>query len=115
MATLANQGMASQMSFGQLGSAFKNTASGNLTPPSGMVITAITCLGETKFDVLTPEDEASCFGITTTTHGAGSGGVTVDNADLFPKGITIYGRWTAVSLQADQLTDGIICYFGPSR
>ena len=112
MATLANQGMAYQMSFGQHGSAFKNTASGNLTPPAGQVIIAIQCLGDTKFDVLTPEDETKCFGVTSSTHGAGSGGVAVDGDNIFGEGMTIYGRWTAVSLAADYANGGVICYFG---
>ena len=112
MSKLSNNGKANKMAFGQFGSAFKNTASGNLTPPAGQVIVAIQCLGNTKFDVLTPQDQSFCFGVNDTTQGAGSGGVTVDNGDIFPEGITIYGRWTAVSLQANQLTDGIICYFG---
>jgi hypothetical protein len=32
----------------------------------------------------------------------GSGGVQLDTANVFPAGMTIYGRWTAVSLAADQ-------------
>lgn len=112
MANLSNTATANQVAFGQLGSAFANTAAATIQPPSGKAIVAIQFLGATKFDTLTPEDETQCFGITTTTHGAGSGGLTVDNGDIFPAGLTIYGRWTHASLQADQLTDGIICYFG---
>ena len=112
MSKLSNNGKANKMAFGQFGSAFKNTASGNLTPPAGHVIIAIQFLDDTKFDVLTPEDETFSFGVTSSTHCGGSGGVAVDNGDIFPEGMTIYGRWTAVSLQADQLTGGIICYFG---
>jgi len=37
--------------------------------------------------------------------------VVVANTVEFPKGLTIYGRWTSVSLQADS-THGIICYYG---
>ena len=33
------------------------------------------------------------------------------NAVEFPQGITIFGRWTNVSLQAN-LDNGIICYYG---
>ena len=40
------------------------------------------------------------------THGAG--GITAAD-QAFPKGITIYGRWTAFKGEADK---GVICYFG---
>ena len=45
----------------------------------------------------------------------GSGGQAVANGNKFPKGITIYGRWTYVSLQADLLTSGVILYLGPGN
>lgn len=112
MSRLHNNGKANKMAYGQFGSAFKNTAAGNLTPPAGQVIVAIQMLGDSTFDVLTPEDETKCFGITTSTHGAGSGGVAVASANVFAEGMMIYGRWTAVSLSADAATAGIICYFG---
>ena len=112
MSRLHNDGKANKMAYGQFGSAFKNTNSGNLTPPTGQVVIAIQMLGETKFDVLTPEDETKCFGVTSSTHGAGSGGVAVDSDNIFGEGMTIYGRWTAVSLAADYANGGVICYFG---
>ena len=112
MANLSNPATANQAAFGQLGSAFANTNAATIQPPSGKAIVAIQFLGDTKFDVLTAEDQSQCFGINDTTQGAGSGGLTVDSGDIFPKGLTIYGRWTNASLAADQLTDGIICYFG---
>ena len=40
----------------------------------------------------------------------GAGGTTVEGI-TFPKGLTIYGRWTAVTPSADS-DGGIICYFG---
>ena len=42
----------------------------------------------------------------------GGGGQQLASADKFPKGLTIYGRWTSTSIQADAATAGIICYFG---
>ena len=42
----------------------------------------------------------------------GGGGQQLASADVFPKGLTIYGRWTSASLQADAATAGMICYFG---
>ena len=43
----------------------------------------------------------------------GSGGVIVDASNTFPKGVTIYGRWTQVGIVYDADGMGIICYFGP--
>tara|TARA_Y100000004_G_scaffold173021_1_gene210454 strand:- start:399 stop:989 length:591 start_codon:yes stop_codon:yes gene_type:complete len=45
----------------------------------------------------------------------GSGGVTLDTSNVFPKGMTIYGRWTVVSLAADQNSDGAVLYLGPAN
>ena len=43
-------------------------------------------------------------------RGSGFGGISVSSA-IFPKGLTIYGRWTSVTPAADA-DGGIICYFG---
>lgn len=45
----------------------------------------------------------------------GTGGVQLDTSNVFPKGMTIYGRWIEVSLAADQNSDGAVCYFGPAN
>lgn len=48
--------------------------------------------------------------------GEGVGGQAIGNGasdQSFPKGMTIYGRWDAVSLQANDTDGGIIVYFGP--
>jgi hypothetical protein len=108
--------------FGQLGSAhMHNDHAESLTPPDDMVIIAITMLDDTKFDVLTADTSNSVvysgtesantyFGITN--GNTGGNGEAVDTGIIFPKGITIYGRWTVVSLNAAQTTGGIIAYFG---
>ena len=108
--------------FGQLGSAhMHNDHDQSLTPPDDMVIIAITMLDDTKFDVLTADTSNSVvysgtestntyFGITN--GNTGGNGEAVDTSIIFPKGITIYGRWTVVSLNAAQTTGGIIAYFG---
>ena len=197
MATLANQGVASQTAFGQHGSAFIDAAANLVVPPAGKCIVAIQCLGDTKFDVLAAEDSEQFVNLTASANDKvtdqvaadhdsasdpnflsfidfdatatakagdyvysaagvflaivknvgfdsagvanlhrieldrdvtiansavlsfaskqeGGGGGSIDNGNIFPKGITIYGRWQAVSLQANQATDGVICYFGPS-
>lgn len=42
----------------------------------------------------------------------GVGGQQLANSQVFPKGLTIYGRWDSVSLNATDTDGGIICYFG---
>ena len=44
----------------------------------------------------------------------GGGGLILDTGNVFPAGMSIYGRWTSVSLSAAQTTDGVVCYFGPA-
>ena len=113
MATLANQGVATQASFGQLGSAFSDGELGEYIPPAGSVVVAITCLADTNFDVLTPETPGTCFGVLASS-GVGTRGDLVDSTNLFPQGITIYGRWTNVDI-ADDANGGIILYLGPAK
>ena len=45
-------------------------------------------------------------------NSSGYGGVVVDSSQVFPKGLTIYGRWVKVEMNAAASTAGIICYFG---
>ena len=42
----------------------------------------------------------------------GGGGQQLANGDIFPKGLTIYGRWTSMSINDDDADGGAICYFG---
>ena len=44
-------------------------------------------------------------------HGAGGTNITPGTV-VFPKGLTIYGRWTDIQLSAADADGGIICYFG---
>jgi len=109
--------------FGQLGSAhMHNDNTQDLTPPDNMVIVAITMLDDTKFDKLTPDTSNSVvysgtesndvyFGIGTTANEGGNS-EQIDTSIVFPKGLTIYGRWTLLSLHAAQTAGGIIAYFG---
>ena len=47
-------------------------------------------------------------------HSSGYGGVVIDTANIFPKGITAYGRWTSFTLDSTPTaaTGGVIAYFG---
>ena len=121
MATLANQGVASQASFGQLGCAHTDSATA-ITPPKGKVIVAITFLADNVRTGLIAEDPSQYFNTAEAAHNEtaaaetqteGSGGIAVSSI-VFPKGLTIYGRWTSVTPTADG-TGGIICYFAPGK
>ena len=116
---------ATAYNFGQLGSAYMAVGHGNdLTPPDGMVICAITMVGDDiKFDKLTADTSNSVvyggtesnnayFGITNANTNGNGEAVVSDGTPLFPAGLTIYGRWTVVSLQAADADGGIIAYFG---
>ena len=45
------------------------------------------------------------------TRVTGCGGVALDNSNVFPRGITIYGRWTRVEI-ANGHVGGLIAYIG---
>ena len=122
--------------FGQMGSGHIKAAATDLMPPAGSVIVAITMLADVSFAVLTadthlngPNTAAKQGGDGTAYFGTGTqvlaNGIDADDTDtvesvvvandvVFPKGLTIYGRWTSVSLQADS-THGVICYYGPAH
>ena len=123
--------MSSDISLGQLGSGFVDNT-GAFLPPAGKVIVAITFMSDLKFSALTAElptdatfkgphtsagvAEINSFGTVTQTAAngtqAGSAGYTVDASNVFPKGLTIYGRWKGFTLAAADSTGGLIAYFG---
>jgi hypothetical protein len=123
--------------FGQLGSMFID-ASGAASPPDGKVFVAITFLADTKFDasgglvsqtkeivadgvntgkVLATEyglewasTEAAAHDLTDTNETAisGSGGDQIDASNVFPRGVTIYGRY----IEIDITSGALIAYIG---
>jgi hypothetical protein len=111
--------------FGQMGSAFTDEDAA-VTPPTGKVIVAITFLEDTTLTALTPATDmyldgttgadlagaAAFFGSTTAVGANGGNAAAIDAATVFPKGLTIYGRWSSVDPSAASTTGGIICYFG---
>ena len=114
------------LAFGQLGSGFLDgaTLGNSLTPPTGKVIVAISFLATTRLDVLTPALDGLnsggslvadpgdlSFGIATQTHGQGANSETVDTSQKFPAGMTIYGRWSAISMVAADPDGGLIAYY----
>tara|TARA_R100000406_G_scaffold93668_1_gene84185 strand:+ start:343 stop:681 length:339 start_codon:yes stop_codon:yes gene_type:complete len=100
--------------FGQLGSGF-TTNGDEVTPPSGKVIVAITVTEDAKFEELVAQvidagnaSSPAYFGGQAQTAGNGTGSQSVPGSDLFPAGITIYGRWTKVELSQG----AAILYYG---
>ena len=123
--------MSSDISLGQLGSGFVDNT-GAFLPPSGKVVVAITFMSDLKFSALTAElpadatfkgpinadgdGETNSFGTVTQTDAngtqAGTTGYSVAAANVFPKGLTIYGRWKGFTLSAADSTGGVIANFG---
>ena len=106
--------------FGQLGSAF-NDGTAAMTPPTGKVFVAITFLADTSLSALVADTSGytaadgsegeAYFSHTTAVTANGGNATATDSSQIFPKGITIYGRWTSVTT-ANDADGGIICYFG---
>ena len=111
MATLANQGVASQASFGQLGSTHIDRTGTDYTCPSGMVFVAVTCLEDTTFTQLEAEDNTKYFGTDGTDQDVDGPGDYVTTSTVFPKGLTIYGRWDTIDLASGK----VVAYYGPSK
>jgi hypothetical protein len=117
--------------FGQMGSVFNNTVSA-ITPPTNKVFVAVTFLVDTTLNTTAGLAADNNTGTTTATAGpgleyigsdtaahdltvgsetvfSGGGGKAVVTATVFPKGITIYGRWTKLTT----ITSGqYIAYIG---
>ena len=98
---------AAMIQLGQVGSAFLEEDGTTFTPSGGRVVVAITMITDCGFDVLTADGGTGTY---INTAGLGAGGDTLEAADEFPAGMTIYGRWTDVSVN----TTGqkCICYLG---
>jgi hypothetical protein len=108
--------------FGQLGSGFVNTI-GAFTPPTGKVIVAIQFLADTELSGLVADtNQIDAIPVAGNTgffsHTApnaevhGDGADATDGVTIFPRGLTIYGRWTSVTLGTADADGGFICYFG---
>tara|TARA_Y100000310_G_scaffold174631_1_gene174669 strand:- start:559 stop:867 length:309 start_codon:yes stop_codon:yes gene_type:complete len=89
------------LGLGQVGSAVLDDDEALLNL-EGKTVVAITMLEETTFTALTQSD-AVFAGTGTSTHG-----LAVSNSDKFPSGVTIFGRWSAVTCA----TGLCICYLG---
>ena len=110
--------------FGQLGSVFNDTASA-ITPPTDKVFVAITFLADCAFNATAGlvgdndtgagieyvSTDAAVHDVTvgSETTSTGGGGKVVDASNTFPKGVTIYGRWTKITNNA---ATPMIAYIG---
>ena len=106
--------------FGQAGSVFTD-GTGAITPPTGKVFVAITFLDDAVLAATTglvAEDSTKYINTAEGAHNLsvgsekpteGGGGTIVDAGNTFPKGVTIYGRWTKITLNA---ASPIIAYIG---
>jgi len=131
--------------FGQLGSIYLDKNSVPITPPVGKVIIAITFLLDTSLSALLPQTKLKVdgtvssdeYGKTISSEGVqfigteashnltannettleGAGGVAVDSSNVFPKGMTIYGRWRSLTIaSAAGLGRGaLIAYLGDAE
>lgn len=94
MANISNTATANQVAFGQLGCEFQGGTTA-FTVPANTVIVAIQFTEDSTITTLTAES-AKFF------DGTDTSGSTL------PKGLTVYGRWTALQLA----TGAAVAYFG---
>ncbi len=112
--------------FGQLGSMYTTNGQNAISPPTGKVFVAITMLADTVFDssaglvadttntaiagleYIGTEVAAHNLSDGSETAISGSEGLVVDSV-TFPKGVTIYGRWTEIDVASG---GGVIAYIG---
>jgi hypothetical protein len=90
------------IAMGQVGSAYLDGSEAAASLTGNLVVIAITMTEDTTFTTLTQTD-AAYMGTGTSTHGN-----TLENTDAFPAGLTIYGRWSAVTVN----TGACIVYLG---
>ena len=111
-------------SFAQFGSMF-NDGTAVMTPPTGKVFVAITFLEDTTLNNsasgLTAENDINSglewANTGSAAHDAaldpdlgesGAGGEIIPSTQVFPKGVTIYGRYTKVRIA----TGAVLAYIG---
>jgi len=114
--------MNNDVPLGALGSGFINSTDA-LSPPAGKVIIAITFLNDLELhdtgglvgEVTDNPAELAFFGTNADVDGNGTGSnlINAGSGDTtFPKGLTIYGRFTSVKTKTANSTGGLIAYYG---
>tara|TARA_Y100000004_G_C8881332_1_gene397740 strand:+ start:218 stop:565 length:348 start_codon:yes stop_codon:yes gene_type:complete len=107
MANLMNSAHYNLATMGQVGSAVIKDSTDASTPPSGKVFVAITMLTDCTFDTqnsdnggLVAEDSTIWASTVASSTGSATNGQTVVEGITFPKGVTIYGRYTEIDLKS---------------
>ena len=121
MAKITHPATFNNVAFGQYGCVYHSTSSDDpIKPPTGKVFVAIQMLQDTAFDedgglvseqptvYANTQDAAGDLADGSETAAEGSGGVQIPQAQVFPKGLTIYGRWTEVDVNSG----AVIAYIG---
>ena len=110
MANLMNSAHYNLATMGQVGSAVIKDGTAASTPPSGKVFVAITMLTDCTFETavtsegsetnggLISEDSTVWASSVDSSKGSASNGVAVAATVTFPKGVTIYGRYTEIDV-----------------
>ena len=103
--------------FGQLGCIFSDTT-GEIKPPTNKVFVAIQIIDNAKFTALVADISNKSLGYvgtpgsihdgSTQSVTLGTGGDAMDSSNQIPKGMTIFGRWTALTLSEG----AVIAYIG---
>ena len=96
---------------GQAGCMFVDTATA-VVAPTGSAFVAITFLEDVTLDAtvgLVAEDSGTWANTAAAANpGDATGGLQVDVSNTFPKGVSIYGRWSEIDLA----TGSLIAYLG---
>ena len=118
---------AQEATLGQYGSIFTDSATNPVVPPDGYIICAITFMADTVLKAdggLVAENAGTNkkkfmstqnASHTTGTDEEGTGGIQIANNNIFPKGLTIYGRWTQFQVKDADDDGGVIIYLAPKH
>ena len=93
------------ITFGQMGSVYTDSTTTTVRAAAGKVISAITFLEDTTFTTLTSKDASICFNTVTA---SGQNGEILGSDQVFPRGLTIYGRFGELRLNSG----AVIAYQG---
>ena len=105
---------------GQDGAVYTTASSDVIVPPDGKAFVAIQMLEDTTFDSsggliavtatrwFNTEDAAGDLGSGSESTAEGSGGKQISNSVTFPQGMTIFGRWSGIDINAGS----VIAYIG---
>ena len=102
---MAYPGTIDAITFGQMGSFYTDSTTTTVRAAAGKIISAITFLEETTFSALVSRDADLCVNTVTA---SGQNGEILGSDQVFPRGVTIYGKWKEFSLYSG----AVIAYQG---